>query len=66
MSDPRPGSYTTEGPSGWVRGGWGPGVTGPPLLQCWESAVGEELYKLSAFNFLLTVAFAFFVSLPRR
>ncbi|XP_034496877.1 transmembrane channel-like protein 8 isoform X4 [Ailuropoda melanoleuca] len=34
--------------------------------QCWESAVGEELYKLSAFNFLLTVAFAFFVSLPRR
>ncbi|XP_077922314.1 transmembrane channel-like protein 8 isoform X2 [Halichoerus grypus] len=34
--------------------------------QCWENAVGEELYKLSIFNFLLTVAFAFFVSLPRR
>ncbi|XP_045670397.1 transmembrane channel-like protein 8 isoform X3 [Ursus americanus] len=34
--------------------------------QCWESAVGEELYKLSTFNFLLTAAFAFFVSLPRR
>ncbi|XP_022379049.1 transmembrane channel-like protein 8 isoform X2 [Enhydra lutris kenyoni] len=34
--------------------------------QCWENAVGEELYKLSIFNFLLMAAFAFFVSLPRR
>ncbi|XP_032726387.1 LOW QUALITY PROTEIN: transmembrane channel-like protein 8 [Lontra canadensis] len=34
--------------------------------QCWENAVGEEFYKLSIFNFLLMVAFAFFVSLPRR
>ncbi|VCW77945.1 unnamed protein product, partial [Gulo gulo] len=34
--------------------------------QCWENAVGEELYKLSIFNFLLMVAFAFLVSLPRR
>ncbi|KAF6097701.1 transmembrane channel like 8 [Phyllostomus discolor] len=34
--------------------------------QCWENLVGEELYKLSVFNFLLTVAFTFLVSLPRR
>ncbi|XP_066877670.1 transmembrane channel-like protein 8 isoform X3 [Kogia breviceps] len=34
--------------------------------QCWEDSVGEELYKLSIFNFLLTVAFTFLVSLPRR
>ncbi|KAL1779195.1 transmembrane channel 8 isoform X1 [Sigmodon hispidus] len=34
--------------------------------QCWENSVGEELYKLIIFNFLLTVVFAFFVSLPRR
>ncbi|XP_013361428.1 PREDICTED: transmembrane channel-like protein 8 isoform X2 [Chinchilla lanigera] len=34
--------------------------------QCWENSVGEELYKLIIFNFLLTVAFAFFVTLPRR
>ncbi|XP_074175587.1 transmembrane channel-like protein 8 isoform X2 [Rhinolophus sinicus] len=34
--------------------------------QCWENSVGEELYKLSTFNFLLTVAFTFLVSLPRR
>ncbi|XP_047400702.1 transmembrane channel-like protein 8 isoform X1 [Sciurus carolinensis] len=34
--------------------------------QCWENSVGEELYNLSIFNFLLTVAFAFLVSLPRR
>lgn len=41
-------------------------VTAPPAPQCWENAVGEELYKLTIFNFLLTVAFAFLVSLPRR
>ncbi|XP_057392593.1 transmembrane channel-like protein 8 isoform X3 [Balaenoptera acutorostrata] len=34
--------------------------------QCWEDSVGEELYKLSIFNFLLMVAFTFLVSLPRR
>ncbi|XP_004432881.1 PREDICTED: transmembrane channel-like protein 8 [Ceratotherium simum simum] len=34
--------------------------------QCWENSVGEELYKLSIFNFLLTVAFTFLVTLPRR
>nr|XP_051695662.1 transmembrane channel-like protein 8 isoform X2 [Oryctolagus cuniculus] len=34
--------------------------------QCWENSVGEELYKLLLFNFLLTAAFAFLVSLPRR
>lgn len=34
--------------------------------QCWENSVGEELYKLIIFNFLLTVAFAFLVTLPRR
>ncbi|XP_065388153.1 transmembrane channel-like protein 8 isoform X10 [Macaca fascicularis] len=37
-----------------------------PAPQCWENSVGEELYKLSIFNFLLTVAFAFLVTLPRR
>ncbi|XDC59944.1 hypothetical protein R6Z07M_011126 [Ovis aries] len=51
----------------WVRGGWGPRVvTDASSDQCWENSVGEELYKLSIFNFLLTVAFAFLVSLPRR
>ncbi|XP_042523072.1 transmembrane channel-like protein 8 isoform X1 [Dipodomys spectabilis] len=34
--------------------------------QCWENSVGEELYKLITFNFLLMVASAFLVSLPRR
>ncbi|XP_027281348.1 transmembrane channel-like protein 8 isoform X2 [Cricetulus griseus] len=34
--------------------------------QCWENSVGEELYKLIIFNSLLTVAFAFLVTLPRR
>ncbi|XP_055264442.1 LOW QUALITY PROTEIN: transmembrane channel-like protein 8 [Moschus berezovskii] len=54
-------------PVGWVRGGWGPRVvTDAPSDQCWENSVGEELYKLSIFNFLLTMAFAFLVSLPRR
>ncbi|KAM5306872.1 transmembrane channel-like protein 8 [Glossophaga mutica] len=34
--------------------------------QCWENLVGEELYKLSVFNFLLMASFTFLVSLPRR
>ncbi|XP_063098105.1 transmembrane channel-like protein 8 isoform X2 [Cavia porcellus] len=34
--------------------------------QCWENSVGEEFYKLIIFNFLVTVAFAFLVTLPRR
>ncbi|XP_038598052.1 transmembrane channel-like protein 8 [Tachyglossus aculeatus] len=34
--------------------------------QCWENAIGQEMYKLCVFNFLLTVAFTFLVSLPRR
>lgn len=38
----------------------------PSAPQCWENSVGEEVYKLIIFNFLLTVAFAFLVSLPRR
>lgn len=40
-------------------------MTGP-FLQCWENAVGQELYKLSTFNFILTVSFTFLVTLPRR
>lgn len=36
------------------------------VLQCWESAVGEELFRLTTFNFLLTVAFTYLVTLPRR
>lgn len=49
--------------AGWLRP-WV--VTRAILPQCWENSVGEELYKLSTFNFLLMVAFAFFVTLPRR
>lgn len=41
-------------------------VTNASSDQCWENSVGEELFKLSIFNFLLTVAFAFLVTLPRR
>uniref|UniRef100_F7DNL6 Transmembrane channel-like protein n=1 Tax=Ornithorhynchus anatinus TaxID=9258 RepID=F7DNL6_ORNAN len=46
-------------PTGSRRGnrGWGP---------CWENAIAQEMYKLCIFNFLLTVAFTFLVSLPRR
>lgn len=41
-------------------------MTDAPSDQCWENSVGVALYKLSIFNFLLTVAFTFLVSLPRR
>ena len=49
------------------EGYWGQSVvTNASSDQCWENSVGEELFKLSIFNFLLTVAFAFLVTLPRR
>lgn len=55
----------------WVREGHGEDLedsdgSPPSAPQCWENSVGEEVYKLIIFNFLLTVAFAFLVSLPRR
>ncbi|XP_072501266.1 transmembrane channel-like protein 8 isoform X2 [Notamacropus eugenii] len=34
--------------------------------QCWETSVGQELYKLSIFDFFLMLAYAFLITLPRR
>ncbi|XP_054834396.1 transmembrane channel-like protein 8 [Eublepharis macularius] len=36
------------------------------LYQCWETHVGQEMYKMTFFSFLTTLAFAFLISLPRR
>lgn len=67
IPDSGQGSCATETPPAGGRGAAGTvDSDGAPLHQCWENAVGEELYRLSTFNFLLTVAFAFCVSLPRR
>nr|XP_056722969.1 transmembrane channel-like protein 8 [Euleptes europaea] len=36
------------------------------LYQCWETHIGQEMYKMTVFSFLTTLAFAFLISLPRR
>ncbi|XP_029454975.1 transmembrane channel-like protein 8 isoform X2 [Rhinatrema bivittatum] len=36
------------------------------LYQCWETSIGQEMYKLTIFNFLSTIGVALLVSLPRR
>ncbi|XP_049336483.1 transmembrane channel-like protein 7 [Astyanax mexicanus] len=34
--------------------------------QCWETRVGQEMYKLTLFDFLITIAMLVFVEFPRR
>lgn len=33
---------------------------------CWETRVGQEMYKLALFDFLITIAMLFLVEFPRR
>nr|XP_046170899.1 transmembrane channel-like protein 7 isoform X2 [Oncorhynchus gorbuscha] len=34
--------------------------------QCWETRVGQEMYKLALFDFLITIAMLILVEFPRR
>ncbi|XP_060108459.1 transmembrane channel-like protein 8 [Heteronotia binoei] len=36
------------------------------LYQCWETHIGQEMYKMTVFSFLTTLVVAFLISLPRR
>ncbi|XP_063055935.1 transmembrane channel-like protein 7, partial [Engraulis encrasicolus] len=36
------------------------------LYQCWETRVGQEMYKLTLFDFLTTIALLVLVEFPRR
>nr|XP_033817952.1 transmembrane channel-like protein 8 isoform X2 [Geotrypetes seraphini] len=36
------------------------------LYQCWETSIGQEMYKMTVFNFLSTIGVTLLVSLPRR
>ncbi|KAJ7315916.1 hypothetical protein JRQ81_002078 [Phrynocephalus forsythii] len=36
------------------------------VYQCWETHIGQEMYKMTIFSFLTTLASAFLISLPRR
>ncbi|KAH0629406.1 hypothetical protein JD844_011458 [Phrynosoma platyrhinos] len=36
------------------------------LYQCWETHIGQEMYKMTIFSFLTTLASTFLISLPRR
>ncbi|KAK1794733.1 hypothetical protein P4O66_009949, partial [Electrophorus voltai] len=36
------------------------------MYQCWETRVGQEMYKLMLFDFLITIAMLVLVEFPRR
>lgn len=35
-------------------------------LQCWETRVGQEMYKLTIFDFIIIIAVTIFVEFPRK
>ncbi|XP_017272464.1 transmembrane channel-like protein 7 [Kryptolebias marmoratus] len=38
----------------------------PDLYSCWESRVGQEMYKLTIFDFIIIAAVTIFVEFPRK
>lgn len=36
------------------------------LFQCWETYVGQQIYKLIVLNFIVVIGVTFFVEYPRR
>lgn len=36
------------------------------VSQCWETRVGQEMYKLTVFDLLITIATLVLVEFPRR
>lgn len=34
--------------------------------QCWETHVGQEMYKLTIFDFIVIVSVTIFVEFPRK
>lgn len=35
-------------------------------FQCWETQVGQEMYKLMIFDFIIILAVTLFVDFPRK
>uniref|UniRef100_A0A3P9MTU8 Transmembrane channel-like protein n=1 Tax=Poecilia reticulata TaxID=8081 RepID=A0A3P9MTU8_POERE len=38
----------------------------PKVCQCWETRVGQEMYKLTVFDFIIILAVTIFVEFPRK
>lgn len=36
------------------------------MVQCWETRVGQEMYKLTLFDLLINIAVLVLVEFPRR
>lgn len=58
-----------------LEGGGEPGFLCPELglsvpsclwFQCWETQVGQEMYKLMIFDLIITLAVTLFVDFPRK
>lgn len=63
---PGPRAGWSRAPTGWAAGGGARAWAEPPLFQCWETFVGQELYRLLVLDFLFTLLDTFFGELVWR
>ena len=52
--------------AGFLRREWVFNCVSMSWFQCWETQVGQEMYKLMIFDFIIILAVTLFVDFPRK